>query len=374
MARLLVIGPYAASLRSFRGDLMKEFNNIGYEVFAVAPEKGYEEDLKEIGVTYINLPMERTATDPLKDLNYLVALIRLIRKIKPDTVFCYAVKPVIYGSLAVSITGRFRRISVFSMVTGLGFVFIGNSFLQRTLRPIIKLMYKFALQKNQRVFFQNPDDLKAFVEMGLVNRGKSVLVNGSGVDTEKYSLAETKTEPLSFLLIARIIKDKGILEYIEAARIIKERYPEVKVKILGPYDPNPSAIKPEELKQWISGGCVEYLGETDDVRPFIKETSVYVLPSYREGTPRSVLEAMSMGRPVITTDAPGCRETVRHGYNGFLVPIKDSQSLAEAMEKFIKNPELIAEMGKRSRELAEEKYDVRKVNQVILRAMGLEAE
>lgn len=168
-----------------------------------------------------------------------------------------------------------------------------------------------------------------------------------------------------------MIKDKGIYEYIRAATILKKRYPWAKFRLLGPFDTNPTAISETQIKAWHNSGVIEYLGETKDVRPFLADTSVYVLPSYREGTPRTVLEAMAMGRPIITTDAPGCRETVIEGENGFLVPIKDEQALAKVMERFIQEPELIGKMGKRSREIAEEKFDVNKINATILQAMGL---
>jgi len=168
-----------------------------------------------------------------------------------------------------------------------------------------------------------------------------------------------------------LLKDKGIAEYAEAARIIKAKYPETRFMLLGGFHPYPLAIKEDNLRDWVNEGIIEYLGSAADVRPVIGEADVYVLPSYREGTPRSTLEAMAMGRPVITTDAPGCRETVVEGMNGYLVPVKDVQALTEAMERFIREPELVEKMGKESRRIAEEKYDVHKVNEVINKAMGL---
>ena len=229
-----------------------------------------------------------------------------------------------------------------------------------------------ALKGNTKVFFQNPDDMELFAELNLI-RGteQAVLINGSGVDIEHYREVRPVTEKIVFLLIARLIRDKGLYEYVEAARIIKQHYPEVVFRLVGPFDSNPTAISEATVNQWQGEGVIEYAGETKDVRPYIAGSSVYVLPSYREGTPRTVLEAMSMGRPIITTDAPGCRETVIHGKNGYLVPVKNLDALVEALERFIANPELIPIMGKESRKIAEEKYDVRKVNATILNTMGL---
>jgi len=187
---------------------------------------------------------------------------------------------------------------------------------------------------------------------------------------EDYTQTPLSNAP-KFLLIARLLKDKGIYEYIEAAKLVKSRYPHACFSIVGPPDPSPSGIGLNQLKEYIRQGIIEYHGRTDDVRPFISEANVYVLPSYREGTPRTVLEAMAMGRPIITTDVPGCRETVKSGYNGFLVPVKNATALSEAMVKFVQSPALISQMGAASRKFAEEKYDVHKVNQIILGNMGL---
>lgn len=371
MAKIVIIGPYARSLLSFRGDLMKEMVCLGHKVIAMAPEKGFEADLNTIEIKYYPLPMERASLNPIQDASLFLTLIRLLKNIKPDIVFVYAIKPVIYGSLAASLAGVRN---IYSMVTGLGFVFIGNTQKQLLLRKVINILYKLAFRRNKAVFFQNPDDMSAFVSLNLLAKSKTVLVNGSGVDVIRYNYVKPVIEPLSFLLIARLIWDKGIGEYVEAARQIKKKYPQVVFRLLGPYDSNPRAIQDKEINRWVDEGIIDYLGETQDVRPYIADSSVYVLPSYREGTPRSVLEAMAMGRPVITTDAPGCRETVKHGVNGFLVPVKDCNKLAEAMEYFIQSPGAISEMGKKSREIAVNKYDVKKVNQVILQAMGLEAK
>ena len=366
---ILIIAGLDSSLVRFRGDLIREWLAAGYEVVAAAPGREVEEQLEQIGVKYYSIPLSRTGLNPLRDLVLLVSLVRLIRVERPGRIFSYTIKPIVYGSLAAYF---FAGCRVFSMITGLGYAFAGEGGRGGLLKRLVSFLYRLALKRNEKVFFQNPDDQRFFVEKVLVDEKKAVMVNGSGVNLEYFKVEPLPEGPLTFLLIARLLVEKGIYEYIEAAKVIKEKYPEVIFRLVGwAFADNPSAIRPEEVRQWQEEGFVEILGETDDVRPFLAEAAVYVLPSYREGTPRTVLEAMAMGRAIITTDAPGCRETVVDGVNGYLVPVKDSRVLAEAMEKFITRPELAGKMGRESRKLAEEKYDVHKVNTVINRVMGI---
>ncbi|MGB9975785.1 glycosyltransferase family 4 protein [Thermovenabulum sp.] len=370
MAKIIVVSHYTKSLINFRGDLIKSISKLGHDVIALGPEKGYENELKKLGAEFIQIPLDRTGGNPAKDLKTLLSLIKVINKIEPDIVLSYAIKPVIYGSLAARIL---KVEAVYSMITGLGYVFTRDKGKEGILKKVVKILYKEALKNNKAVFFQNPDDMEFFrSEKILDNRTQAVLINGSGVNIDRFYYVSPPIKPLSFLLIARLIWDKGIGVYVEAARKLKSRHPEVSFKLLGPFDSNPAAIKKNDVEKWISEGIIEYLGETEDVRPYIANSSVYVLPSYyREGTPRSILEAMAMGRPIITTNAPGCKETVKEGVNGFLVPTKDPYSLARAMEKFIQNPDLIISMGKESRKIAEMKYDVNTVNNIILKTMSL---
>jgi glycosyltransferase involved in cell wall biosynthesis len=260
---------------------------------------------------------------------------------------------------------------VSSLVTGLGYTFLSNSQKMRILRHFVLALYRFAINRNHAVFFQNPDDLSLFRKLSLLtNQTKTVIINGSGVDLDHYN--ETQLPPkISFLLVARLIREKGIVEFVNAARIVKKSHPDAHFHLVGWSDGGPSDIAKQELETWAKEGTLHYHGRVQDVRPYIAASSVYVLPSYSEGTPRTVLEAMAMGRPIITTDAPGCRETVQHGRNGYLVPVKDVNSIVDAMEEFIQNPDLVGAMGKESRRIAVNKYDVHKVNREILSALGL---
>lgn len=367
--KIVVIGGYAKSLINFRGALLAELCNEGHEVFAIASEPDSEVQIKlsEIGVQYFAVPLERAGMNPFRDLAYFGRLLRILNLLKPDLILSYTIKPVIFGSLAAKLAGVS---SINSMITGLGYAFSGVGIKRWVVSVLVRIMYKTALSINNCVLFQNPDNLNLFLNLNLVSPTKAVLINGSGVDIDFYDLAPISTKPV-FIMIARLLRDKGIFEYVDAARLLKVRHPQTIFQLLGPLDCNPAAISQKDLDAWQAENVIEYLGYTDDVRPYIRRAAVYVLPSYSEGTPRTVLEAMAMGRPIVTTDAPGCRETVICGENGWLVPIKDHNALALVLERFIQNPTLIEAMGSRSRKIAEEKYDVHKVNKVIMNAMGL---
>jgi glycosyltransferase involved in cell wall biosynthesis len=369
--KIILLSGFAESLVLFRGHLMAAMAKAGHEVIACAPEDKLEiaAKLRALGVVYRPIPLERVGLNPLKDLEFFLRVTRFLRREMPDILFCYTIKSVIYGSLAAR---RARIPAVFSMITGLGYAFLGETFRQKLLGKIAQALYRRALADNRAVFFQNPDDRRLFVDLGLVrDNGQTVLVNGSGVDLDHYAEAPLPPGARVFVLIARLLRDKGVVEYAEAARLLKMKYPHIKFRLIGPFDVNPSSLKPKQVQAWQNEGFIEHEGWVSDVRPIIAAASVFVLPSYREGTPRTVLEAMAMGRPIVTTDMPGCRETVVDGENGFLVPAKDAPALAQAMERFILQPELLAPMGRRSRQIAEAKFNVHKVNELILQTMGL---
>ena len=368
---ILVLGSIAGSLVAFRGPLLQALVQRGHRVIACAPAAPAHvvEALTAMGVAYRDVPFDRTGLRPGRDLRTLHALAALFREVRPDIVLGYTIKPVIYGSLVAQLTGVPKQ---FSMITGVGHAFTARNWQARALAPLVRVLYRLALGGNDRLFFQNPDDRALFARLQLV-RGpdQAVLINGSGIDLEAF-----RPVPLpagtSFLLLARLIAAKGIREYVAAARIIRARHPHAVFRLAGRIDDHPTAIPAPEVEAWVQEGVIEYLGRLDDVRPAIARSSIYVLPSYYgEGVPRSVLEAMAMGRPIVTTDAPGCRETVRDGANGYLVPVRDVPALVAALERLIAEPVRIAAMGRESRSIAVEKYDVRKVNAVILRAMGL---
>ncbi len=365
----------AGSLTGFRKPLIQALVSQGLEVHAAAPEllgnKKVFAELSAIGVNCYDVPLSRTGMNPVSDLKTMFSLLHLMKKIKPDYFLGYTIKPVVYGNLAAILAGVPHR---FALITGLGYTFInGQSLKRKFASKLAHILYKAALSKTHKVFFQNPDDEALFRQLGLLPVNvPSIVVNGSGVPVHEYPNTPVSSyEQPKFLLIARLLGDKGVREYAAAAQIVKRQYPQIKFGLVGHTDINPNSISQNELDTWVNNNVLVAYGQQSDVKPFIAACSVYVLPSYREGTPRTVLEAMSMGRAIITTDAPGCRETVIDGDNGFLIAVKDADALAEAMLKFIKQPELIGRMGKRSREIAEEKYDVHKVNHHMLSEMGI---
>ena len=377
--KFLMICSYLPSALNFRGKLLEAIHAKGYEIHVFAPDlTDFADELKQLqqlGYQVHSIPMQRSGTNPIADLKLLKSMYQMIRKIQPDYVLSYTIKPVIYGTLAAWLA---KVPHCFALITGLGYAFQNIEAGKRSLfQKMVHGLYAQALKHAEKVFFQNPDDLKLFQDMNLLDVYKpTVVVNGSGVNVQSFEVmplplngqGEVKA---SFLLIARLLGDKGVREYAEAARLIKAKYPEAEVHLVGWIDENPSAIAQAELDEWIADTRLIYWGKLSDVRPAIAESSVYVLPSYREGTPRTVLEAMAMGRAIITTDAPGCRETVSNGVNGYLVGVKSVDDLVQTMQYFIEDRKLMDYMGQRSREIALNKYDVHQVNRHMMTEMEL---
>ena len=371
--RVAIIGSHAHYLVNFRGALMQAIGAFGHKVSALAPDfdAGTRAELSAIGVQPIDISLSRTGINPVRDVRGIVGLYGQMRRLNPDVVLSCAIKPVIYGTLAAALARVPRR---FALIPGLGYAFSeGGSPRDRIVQTTAQQLYRIALRRAEAIFMQNPDDADEFVARRIVSREKIVPVNGSGIDLAAWPLMDLPGPPVTFALAARLLGAKGVREYVAAARQVKAKYPEVRFLLLGGLDSNPSAIAKAEVESWVTDGVVEWPGHVD-VRPWLAQTSVYVLPSYyREGVPRSTQEAMAAGRPVITTDAPGCRETVIAGENGFLVPPREVDSLAAAMLSFVENPRQIARMGRHSRRLAEERFDVRAINERMLSVMGLDA-
>ncbi|MCG5529230.1 MULTISPECIES: glycosyltransferase family 4 protein [Halorhodospira] len=370
--RIVVIGSLARSLINFRGPMLRELRARGHQVIACAPDaqQDVREELQRLDVDYHDIPLSRAGMNPTQDLRTLKYLRRFFLETQPDAVLAYTIKPVIWGLLAARFAGVPQR---YAMITGLGYAFLqGDGVRQRLIQSLVTKLYRSSLKGATGIFFQNPDDQTEFQERSLISSETSIhRIHGSGVDLKYFSPSPLPKNNATFLLIARLLGDKGIREYQQAARDLKKRYPGTRFLLAGPLDNNPSAISEEELGEWKESGDLEYLGPLSDVRGALSTCTVYVLPSYREGTPRTVLEAMATGRAIITTDAPGCRETVEPGVNGVLVPPRDTAALAEAMETFIHEPERAERMGRESLRLARERYAVEKVNATILSGMGL---
>ena len=340
------------SIYNFRLNLARELKKQGYKVIIVAPYDKYSEVLKK-EFEYHDVYMNNKGTNPIQDLKTTFEYYNLYRKIKPDIVLNFTIKPNIYGTIACNMLG----IKTINNIAGLGTLFIKENFITQ----IAKWLYKYSQSKATRVFFQNKDDFELFVKESLVDKRKSDILPGSGVDIEKFKpiKIEKKDNVFRFLLIARMLWDKGIGEYVEAAKIIKSKYKRVEFLLLGAVGvDNPTAIPKETIDKWVKDGIITYLGVSDNVSEIIKNSDCVVLPSYREGLSRVLLEAASMAKPIITTDTPGCRDVVDDGINGFLCKVKDSKDLAEKMEKMLKlSEEKRINMGKAGREKIIKEFD-----------------
>lgn len=356
--KFILVSPKNRTAYNFRGDLIKLIISKDYEVIVTGPNRDNVEKIEALGARFVEIPMDKNGVDPVKDIRYEKALYKLFCEEKPDAVLGYTSKPVIYGSIAAKRAGV-KKIT--AMITGLGYAFTSQTKKAKIIRMIMSVLYKRAMSSTDTVIFQNPDDMEQFTSLGLVKKEKCKLVAGSGVNTERFHLLPYP-EKTTFFMLSRIMNSKGIREYLEAAKIVKEKYPDTHFMLLGACEGIQDSIGPEELKKYTDSGIIEHFGETENVPPYYGKCSVYVLPSYREGTPRTILEAMATARPIITTDAPGCRETVKDGENGFLVPVKDAKALSDKMLWFVEHPEKIEEMGKKSLEYCLEKFEVGKVN------------
>lgn len=374
--KILIVASFSKSLVLFRGPLLNELVSRGHSVHATAPYDECTPDviikLKDFGVSFSPLSLSRHSINPIKDISYILRLLSLIFTYKPDCILAYTVKPVVYSGFSTFLYRLFRPqafVNHVSLITGLGYAFTADicSFYGQLIRKILLLLYRVSLKNSNHIVFQNPDDLSEFKSLGLIaNDSRLHRVWGSGVD-----LASFPPQPLpsqqSFLMLSRLLVDKGVREYLRAAQIVKEQYPSVNFYLAGMLDSNPASINPHELDYSISRDIVTYLGDLPSVNAILNSCRYFVLPSYREGTPRSVLEAMATSRPILTTDVPGCRETVIDGQNGFIVPARDPDALALSMIRLIQQSEQETQkMALSSLQLARQYYDVRKVNAEII--------
>ena len=368
-------------MSNFWSVLIRHMRRAGHEVVCCAPpgDANAEVALEAQGARVRHYSLDRKGLNPLSDLRTTLELFKLFRDEKPDLLFASTIKPVIYGCMAARAAGVPH---IYATITGLGYAFEADTFFKKCVNRLGRLLYRAALSGAEGVFFQNQDDITVFRQSGILGpRARVLTARGTGVDTKRfapgpfpdYTDQESLSGPPVFLLVARLLEAKGLPEYAEAARLLKARHPEARFQVLGPPEKGLGSVSLEQVRAWEQQGSIEYLGETRDVRPYVTAAHVLVLPSWREGTPTSIMEGMSMGRPAVVTDAPGCREVVRPGVNGYLVPVRDPQALASAMEAFITSPQNIARMGQAGRELALSEFDAEKVAARILEDMHVPA-
>ena len=373
MKTIAIISSQAFSLINFRGPLINALRKENFRVYALAPD--YSDEFRRqvlvLGATPVDYRLIRTGMNPFRDFFDMLKLVTILRSLGPDVALGYFAKPVIYGTLAAWIARVPRRVA---MIEGLGFVFTPSgmalSWKRKLLRTAVSWLYRVALVRAHQVIFLNRDDISDFVQAGLVDEGKVQLLGGIGVDLVAWPVAKIAKTSITFILAARLLREKGILEYASAARQLKVLHPDARFILLGGLDLNPGGLTQPEVQAWVDEGLLEWPGHVE-VKPWLAQASVFVLPSYREGVPRSTQEAMAMGRAVITTDVPGCRETVIDGVNGYLVPVRDVSGLVAAMLALVENPDLVQSMGRESRKIAEERFDVQKINTRLLEILGV---
>lgn len=367
--KLLIIGGKAWSIINFRGSLIKKLVKEGYEVTAVSSDANKLElkQIKNLGIKYIDIKLKSNTVNVLKDITYYFKLKSLILNLNPNVVISYTMKPVVYSGLAINFK---KNISFYPLITGLGNIFNTKKINLYPIKIILILLCKIALRNAKIIIFQNNDNLQYFNKIKIAPRVKKVIVEGSGVDVNYFKYKPFSKKNITFLLIARLLKDKGIFEYIEAAKIIKSKIKNINFNLIGAIDSSNNRIDINYVKKNHNEEIINYLGFKENVRPYIAESHVFVLPSYHEGLPRSVLEAMSMGRPIITTQVPGCKETVVNNENGFLIPSRNVDTLIKKMNWFINNKKKILKMGQKSRNLVEKRFSSKKINNKFVKLLS----
>ncbi len=362
MKKVIISANVLFTIANFRKDFISFLKAKNYDVVCVASEDELSSNTKNVlehlGVKFIYVKMNRKGLNPLEDVVYMFNLYKIYKQYNADYVFHFTIKPNIYGTIAAKLAG----VKSINTINGLGSAIIGGGVLAK----VLQLFYKFSLNFSTKVFFQNEDDKNFFIDNKLVNEKKVAIVPGSGVDTTSFQDCKSQTRQYTFLMVSRLLKDKGVYEYIEAIKILKEKYSYVSFLLAGPFDNgNPSAITPNEVNQWQEDNIIQYLGQTNNIKVFLSKTNIVVLPSYREGLSRFLIESASASKPIITTNVAGCKEVVIENFNGFLCEAKNSYSLALAMEKMINaTHEQIIQMGKNSQKIAQKKFDKDIVNKI----------
>ncbi len=356
--RIIISSNSVWNIVNFRKGIILEFIDNGFEVIVVAPKDRNISKLYDLGCEYVNINIDNKGINLFNDFYLFFQYVKIFKQIKPDVILTYTVKPNIYGSVATSVLS----IPVVNNISGLGTAFIKGGLLAK----IVSFLYKVSLKKSKRVFFQNNDDKDLFLSKGLIVNSQIDILPGSGVNLEYYQPSSSdipykNKSAFVFLLVARLIWDKGIQEYVDAARLIKKSNLKVRFQILGFLDvDNQTAVLRSDVDLWVEEGIIEYLGDVDDVRPFIEKSDCVVLPSYREGAPKTLLEASAMGKPVIATNVEGCRDVVDNGVNGYLCNVRDAHDLAKKMKAMLNMDfKAITQMGLKGREKMENEFDER---------------
>ncbi|OCL91216.1 glycosyltransferase family 4 protein [Aliarcobacter thereius] len=373
--KIALIGTVAQSAILFRKDMIIALKEKNHEVFVFCTDftPDSKKQIESLGAVAIDYTLNRAGLNPFKDIKDTLNLSKKLKELKIDISFSYFVKPVIFGTIASKLAGVKKR---FAMLEGLGYVFTdlpnGVSRKQKFLRFVQVLLYKISMPLLDKIIFLNPDDPKDLIEKYKIKVKKVEVLGAIGLNLDEYSYTKAPKDKIRFIFIGRLLAEKGIFEYMKAAKILKKDFTEVEFVVLGGLDEqNPGGLKKEELEELLKENIIIYPGFVKDVNKYIENSSVFLLPSYREGVPRSTQEAMAIGRAVITTDVPGCRETVIDGLNGFLIPPFKEVELANAMKKFIENPKLIEQMGDESYKIAKDKFDAKKVNEKLIKVLEI---
>jgi glycosyltransferase involved in cell wall biosynthesis len=376
--KVAILGNQARAMGNFWTPLIRLLRDRGHEAICCLPlpapdDLPWEGALADLGARLIHYPLDRKGLNPFRDLKTLLGLRAALRAARPDVLFAFTIKPVIYGSFAAHLANIPAKSRRHVMITGLGYMFEADTPIKRLLRQAARLLYRLAFSRVRTVFFQNPEDQALFAALGITPPSVAVrLCRGTGVDLARFVPSPLPAGDPVFLYVGRLLEAKGLRELAAAARLLKERLPSARLRLLGPEERGPGSVPLAEILAWQREGLLEYLGSTRDVRPYLAEASVAVLPSWREGLPAALLEAMAAGRPLIATDVPGCREVVRHGRNGFLVPPKDPEALAEAMRTIVLCPARLREMAAASRDLALTTFNAETIALDLMAHMGLE--